>query len=396
MVESVKSIKVFISSPGDMSEERAIAKEICDRINKDIGMHKKFRVEPIMWETHTSSDKAERSQEAINQQLGEYDIYVGFMGFYFGTPTGIAASGTEEEFEHALILNQQSGQPKIQFYFSSAKVDLRKIDLTQYERVNAFREKIGSQGVYYKQFEDLTQFSTMLRQGLFNHILKIIDVENDSDNSEMTSTVEGYEEADPYSSFKNLKNEIDQDSELGSYFLIISAARELDIHTAGLHEMTSKTTEFGVRMAKATLESKKLQRGSRKSPTQYLKAIEALHSNMEEQVFFFLEKIPKVEDNFMSAMENFQRGAQIRLASENKDKDGLEVALQGMNSMKSAMVGLVGSIFEMIEGFPEIDELGERWEQNRKLLISIMRDFSDVLERSVKTVEETVAGIETP
>lgn len=394
MVESVQAIKVFISSPNDMSEERAIAKDICDQINKDIGNHKKFRVEPVMWETHTSSDKAERSQEAINRQLGNYDIYVGFMGFYFGTPTGIAASGTEEEFEHALLLNLENGNPKIQFYFSSARVDPSKIDFEQYERVNKFRAKIGSQGVYYKRFEDLAQFSTMLRQGLFNHILRIIDDENEADPELAAQKYDAYEESQPYSSFKNFKKKIDDSTELASYFFIISAARELDTHAGILREMTVRTDQFSGKLQKVIRENKTLNRGSRRSQVPLLKAIEALLSHMEEQIFYFLKEIPLLEKNFMSSMENFQRGTQIKLVSQNEDDGGIESVLHEMPGLENSMVNLKKSIGEMINSFPEIDELGERWQQNRQLYIAIMRDFTDVLDRAKNTVAETVAGLE--
>ena len=40
----------------------------------------------------------------INDQIGKYDIFLGVMWRRFGTPTGVAESGTEEEFRRALEL----------------------------------------------------------------------------------------------------------------------------------------------------------------------------------------------------------------------------------------------------------------------------------------------------
>lgn len=37
----------------------------------------------------------------INEQIGDYDIFVGIMKHKFGSPTLYADSGTEEEFNRA-------------------------------------------------------------------------------------------------------------------------------------------------------------------------------------------------------------------------------------------------------------------------------------------------------
>jgi hypothetical protein len=43
-----------------------------------------------------------RPEQLILDQIGQYDLFVGIMWRRFGTPTGVAGSGTEQEFDHAL------------------------------------------------------------------------------------------------------------------------------------------------------------------------------------------------------------------------------------------------------------------------------------------------------
>ncbi|WP_462074860.1 hypothetical protein [Nitrospira sp. CMX1] len=53
----------------------------------------------------------------INDQIGEYDIFIGIMWRRFGTPTGVAGSGTEGEFRIAYKRWQENPQIALMFYF---------------------------------------------------------------------------------------------------------------------------------------------------------------------------------------------------------------------------------------------------------------------------------------
>ncbi|WP_299553868.1 DUF4062 domain-containing protein [uncultured Tateyamaria sp.] len=146
MVKSVLGIRVFVSSPGDLKEERALVKRVCEEINVDTGNLLGFYLDPIFWETHTSSGISGRSQEVITKQIGEYEIYLGLMGFYFGSDTGVASSGTEEEYNDALAIWKEQQELKIQFYFSTSKVDPSSLDLEQYKKVLDFKKRVGAEG----------------------------------------------------------------------------------------------------------------------------------------------------------------------------------------------------------------------------------------------------------
>lgn len=59
----------------------------------------------------------EDSQDVVNRQIGDFDLFVGVMWKRFGSPTKRAESGTEEEFERAYATYKEFGKPRIMFYF---------------------------------------------------------------------------------------------------------------------------------------------------------------------------------------------------------------------------------------------------------------------------------------
>jgi hypothetical protein len=121
MAKQVTLYQVFIASPGDVSEERAIAEEVIQELNITIAANANIKLELIKWETHAYSSMGIDVQDTINRQIGdEYDIFIGVMWKRFGSKTGRAPSGTVEEFERAYskyIANPDS--VNIMFYFSS-------------------------------------------------------------------------------------------------------------------------------------------------------------------------------------------------------------------------------------------------------------------------------------
>ena len=100
MSDPMLKIKVFASSPCDVSYERQQLGKVFEKLNRTLGREKNIHLELVTWETHTQPSMG-RPQGVINKQIGTYDIFIGIMWKRFGTPTGKAESGTEEEFQLA-------------------------------------------------------------------------------------------------------------------------------------------------------------------------------------------------------------------------------------------------------------------------------------------------------
>lgn len=170
---STKIYKCFIASPGDTSSERTICDKVFNEINKGIGNSFNFRIESLKWETDTYPAFGESSQGVINKQIGSYDIFIGIMYKKFGTPTKVAGSGTEEEFDIAYSKLERKEPVDIMFYFNDEACKLSDVNLEQYSQVCKFRKKIESLNGYYFKYNGVLEFENYLRNHLNKYFLSI-------------------------------------------------------------------------------------------------------------------------------------------------------------------------------------------------------------------------------
>lgn len=166
-------IRIFFSSPGDVEDEWEIAQDVIDELQRfegeELGVNLIFKG----WETHTYPAIG-RPQGVINQQIGNYEIFVGVFWNRYGSPTGEAESGTVEEFKRALENRDQNGIPAVLFYFRETPANLDTIEkLEQKMRVVQFRERYGEEAGLYKTYDHIDEFETELRQGLIATIRRV-------------------------------------------------------------------------------------------------------------------------------------------------------------------------------------------------------------------------------
>ena len=148
-------------------KERRAVDAVADEINRTVGSAEGFCLDVKKWETRTRP-AAGRPQGVINQQLGVSDIFVGIMWKRFGTPTGKAGSGTEEEFDEAYAQwkRKRKHKPEILFYFRESKFFPRTAaEIRQFEAVQAFREKVQAKALTWT-YPSAAQFANTLRPHL--------------------------------------------------------------------------------------------------------------------------------------------------------------------------------------------------------------------------------------
>src|SRR5688500_19005847 len=154
MAKSVPLIRIFLSSPGDVHDERNIAKSvILERLPYDPSLRGKVALEIVAWDM-AGSPAMEANltpQEAINAGLpmpSDCDIVVVMFWSRMGTPMRLDGvdylSGTHFEYEEAMSANQTNGKPRVLLYRRTAKYGLDADDphldekRTQYQRVKDF------------------------------------------------------------------------------------------------------------------------------------------------------------------------------------------------------------------------------------------------------------------
>lgn len=170
--EKVTMLRVFVASPGDVSEERERLHKAIEELNHSIAEHKRFVLQAVDWKTDAWPAIGQDAQDVINQQIGPYDIFVGIMWKRFGTQTHRAGSGTKEEFERAYSLWSTYKRPHIMFYFNTAPVSLSSPDdAEEMAKVLAFKKEIANKGALYWEYNGPDDFERFVRQ----HLMKEID-----------------------------------------------------------------------------------------------------------------------------------------------------------------------------------------------------------------------------
>jgi hypothetical protein len=174
-MDEIRRFRVFVASPGDVQPERDALEAVVAEINRIHG--NEFVVNLVRWETHVHPDLGS-PQEVVNKQIGPYDIFIGIMWNRFGTPTGRADSGTEEEFRRAYDSWQESGRPRVLFYFCGRPAALDTDDeIEQKRKVVSFRNELDKKALIWK-YGSPEQFAGLVRPHLIS-VLKEIQTSPD-------------------------------------------------------------------------------------------------------------------------------------------------------------------------------------------------------------------------
>jgi hypothetical protein len=194
----MKTIKIFISSPGDVVHERQIAKRVIAKLGKEFASS--VKLEALLWEDmplQVNMSFQEGIDQIINTNM--VDIAVFILWSRLGSPPGnrftkpdgsLYKSGTEYEFEMMYAANQQSGgTPAILAYIKNASItnvltqlseniDFEEIGKQHKETQRFIQEKFydpETKTIYgaYHQFDVPTTFEQKLTEHLRRLIIEI-------------------------------------------------------------------------------------------------------------------------------------------------------------------------------------------------------------------------------
>ena len=187
----MKTLQVFISSPGDVYEERAIANRVIDRLQGEyIG---RLVLEPVLWEHEPLVATSTFQQQIVKPS--ETDIVIAILWSRLGTrlpkdftrPDGTRyKSGTEYEFEEAIEGFRKNGKPDLLVYRKMAPPSVRLDDekelmerLAQKKSLDEFVDKWfhdraqGTLKAAFHAFDSPSDFETLLE----NHLHKLVERE---------------------------------------------------------------------------------------------------------------------------------------------------------------------------------------------------------------------------
>lgn len=169
MPELVQLFRLFVGAPSDVTNEHSIIRGLVEEWNRDHGPATRARLEFMNWRTHSRPEAGGRPQALLNKQVVDRsDIIVGLFRFRFGSPTGVADSGTEEEIRRGIKQRKE-----VLVYFASLPKPKRRQGRGEMARIEAFKRRYGQQALYHVYTDDQA-FEVAFRQHLAATMNKLL------------------------------------------------------------------------------------------------------------------------------------------------------------------------------------------------------------------------------
>lgn len=159
MPESITLYRVFLAAPSDVTDELVVVEGLLRDWNLQHGQDRRVRAELVNWRTHTRPATGKRPQALVNKQAFDTcDLVIAIFWSRFGTPTGRAASGTEEEIRRGI-----KQKKPVLVYFSARPAPGQKP--VEHSRIEKFKRQFGQKALF-GSYNSVPAFEGALRNHL--------------------------------------------------------------------------------------------------------------------------------------------------------------------------------------------------------------------------------------
>jgi CheY-like chemotaxis protein len=159
----------LISCPGDVSPFVEILESAIGKFNNFYGRENDVVLRPISWKNNAFPKLGSHPQKILDRQIvDKSDFVVAVFWSRFGTETEDYGSGTEEEIECMLEDKKQ-----VFLYFMDKPINLSKVDISQYMKVQAFKEKHKAKGLFFTVLDE-NELASAFREHLELYIDSIV------------------------------------------------------------------------------------------------------------------------------------------------------------------------------------------------------------------------------
>jgi hypothetical protein len=161
MKPKAQTIRITLCAPGDVGKELAIISGEIEEWNLLHWDATNCGIKCLHWRSDAAPDLSDRPQAVINKQLiDESAAIIAVFWSRFGSPTGIADSGTEEEVLRAMALGK-----RVLLYFSDLEPLPTGVDESQLAKLQRFRTKMLQQGLAFS-FRSRPELRSLVRTHL--------------------------------------------------------------------------------------------------------------------------------------------------------------------------------------------------------------------------------------
>ncbi|MDI1282646.1 DUF4062 domain-containing protein [Brevundimonas sp.] len=190
-VSSTRNIvKVFLASPGDLTDERKAAKGVVDEFNVTWADKLGYQVQLVGWEDTVSIWG--RPQESINRDLEKCELFIGMMWKKWGTPpskSGPHTSGFEEEFRLTFERRASTGKPDMSLFFKAIPDDMLQDPGAELRKVLDFRaEIIADKSILFQSFSNIRELEQLVRRKISAYVQALY---NDDEKVDSDASIKG-------------------------------------------------------------------------------------------------------------------------------------------------------------------------------------------------------------
>lgn len=397
-MQDVAIVKVFVSSPSDLAEERDLLKEVEQKLNLLLGETNNLRVEIVNWETNTRPGTGSHPQEVINRQIGDnYDIFLGLMWGRFGTETDEFGSGTEEEFQRA-YQRKQDGDPdlEVMFYFKTAALVQEGFDPDQFKKVLEFKKTLGSDyGQLYHEFETPDDFASKVHVALGSAAQQIVKrrrdsvVDSDSDDVGLEDSVsESTAEFDPLANLNAVTDDEDDQGFLDlserlaeSSWEVFGILKRISNAIDSLGESTAKRTQEANNAVALDSHQMKLR-----SKHMAKRASEDLKLFVKRMAI----EIPAFNDATAEFNETLSRMVLLSGSDSQTTKTEVAEAIEAIHSYEKTIGETSSSLKYLQSSIESVPKLSTTYNRARKRAIAVLEDFIEQIRinaNQIKAIE---------
>jgi len=169
MHTSMKLVRIFIGSPGGLSDERIAARDIFEEVNRSHGERWGLHFKIVGWEDTVPG--YQRAQSKINEDLDRCEYFIGVLYDRWGTPPtqdpdGFS-SGFEEEFCRAEEAIKAKTMKDMALFFKKIDMQAGFVPGPEIQKILDFRGKqIQDKANYFRDFDTLDEFKAAVRDKL--------------------------------------------------------------------------------------------------------------------------------------------------------------------------------------------------------------------------------------
>lgn len=338
MARQVRIIDVFLSSPSDLDFERNLVKRAAHDWNVLRGAATGCHINILTWEDAVAPALSDRPQAVINEAIGdEYDVFLGMMWGRFGSPTGVAESGTVEEFDRALDRYRRGDALRLAMIFKTAPIPQSNLSGEQFDRVQAFKKRFADEGGLYREFAD----EDSLRK-IISRILEDIAAAHgslggsESATSQPDGTLSASDRQEGTQPEAAAGDRAGPYQDMGLFELNEKIEEVVEAQTDFLEEMTNINRIHTLAIDQANSEMQALASFGNANQTTLRKPIGAITKSMNELATFLERNVPdfKARDDEL---------IDLTAVALDISKDFAE-SEDGADSLRSAVLGLIATM----------------------------------------------------